>query len=157
MAGTITWWDWGRGMRPESPSERSASCAGRTKSVSARRSTLWSLGCAGRGFPFATFDHLYEAHDDFESVYRAIAESLLREAASGVSLVYAVPGHPMVAERSVRLLLAEGPDRGVRIDVKGAAASSTRPLPAWASIRWRVSPCWTGPPWRLPGSIRAFI
>lgn len=74
------------------------------------------------GISFRTFDYLYEAHADFESVYEAIAESLLQEAISGASPVYAVPGHPMVAERSVRLLLAKGPERGVKIDVKGGSS-----------------------------------
>ncbi len=74
------------------------------------------------GIAFQTFDHLYEAHADFESVYGAIAESLLQEAASGASLIYAVPGHPMVAERSVRMLLAKGPDRGVKVDVRGGGS-----------------------------------
>lgn len=74
------------------------------------------------GISFQTFDHLYEKHADFESVYEAIAESLLEEAASGASPVYAVPGHPMVAERSVQLLLARGADRGVKVDVRGGGS-----------------------------------
>lgn len=74
------------------------------------------------GISFQTFDPLYEKHADFESVYEEIAETLLEEAISGVSPVYAVPGHPMVAERSVQLLLERGPDRGVKIDVKGGGS-----------------------------------
>lgn len=76
----------------------------------------------GEGISFQTFDRFYEEHADFESVYEAIAEALLAEAKQGASLVYAVPGHPMVAERSVRLLLSKGPARGVEIDVRGGGS-----------------------------------
>lgn len=63
------------------------------------------------GIRFETFDRLYEAHADFESAYAAMIERLLAESRSG-DLVYAVPGHPMVAEATVRRLreMAEGGD-----------------------------------------------
>lgn len=75
-----------------------------------------------RGLGFATFDSVYEAHADFESVYREIVDRLLAEAKAGRPVVYAVPGHPMVAERTVRLLREEGPRHGIRVDVRGGGS-----------------------------------
>ena len=50
-----------------------------------------------------TFDHVYEAAPDFATVYETIAERLIEESATG-DLVYAVPGSPLVLERTVELL-----------------------------------------------------
>lgn len=51
------------------------------------------------------FDRCYEEHDHFDLVYRAIAEEVLRLAQRQEPVIYAVPGHPMVGERSVQLVL----------------------------------------------------
>ncbi len=59
--------------------------------------------------PFSTarsFDHHYEQEQEFERVYRAIADDLVAAARSAGRVVYAVPGSPTVAERSVELLRA---------------------------------------------------
>src|SRR5574341_124476 len=52
-----------------------------------------------RGIDVASLDAEYEAADDFESLYRGLAERVLRAAAAG-EVVYAVPGHPLIGERS---------------------------------------------------------
>jgi tetrapyrrole methylase family protein/MazG family protein len=54
-----------------------------------------------------SFDHHYEQEDTFDGVYRAIVTDLVDAARSG-PVVYAVPGSPLVAERTVTLLRAEG-------------------------------------------------
>jgi tetrapyrrole methylase family protein / MazG family protein len=54
-----------------------------------------------------TFDHLYQAADNFEELYRAIVDTLAQAAAESGRLVYAVPGSPLVAERTVELLRAD--------------------------------------------------
>jgi len=60
-----------------------------------------------------TFDHVYDSAPDFATVYATIAERLIDEAAAG-DLVYAVPGSPLVLERTVELLRqAEAEDRVV--------------------------------------------
>jgi tetrapyrrole methylase family protein/MazG family protein len=60
---------------------------------------------ASRRYPDApTFDHHYEA-DDFAQVYRSIVADLIK-AAHQAPVVYAVPGSPTVAERTVALLRA---------------------------------------------------
>lgn len=57
------------------------------------------------GLPVQSFDHIYEQLDeDFEKVYPTIVEELLALAQNG-EVYYGVPGHPAVAEDSVKLLL----------------------------------------------------
>jgi tetrapyrrole methylase family protein/MazG family protein len=70
------------------------------------------------GLRFTSFDSIYEKHQQFEEVYQEIKEFLL-ERAAGEDVVYAVPGHPLVAERTVQLLLEEGPNSGVEIIIGG--------------------------------------
>lgn len=60
--------------------------------------------------PFHSFDAFYEAHDRFEDVYRAITGAVLEAAAAHGAVVYAVPGHPLVAEATVEALLAHEAD-----------------------------------------------
>jgi len=63
---------------------------------------------------YETFDALYETEPSFEAVYEAIADRLIGEARSfGGEIVYAVPGHPSVAEYSVRLLKERCPALGI--------------------------------------------
>ncbi|RAV09691.1 nucleoside triphosphate pyrophosphohydrolase [Paenibacillus contaminans] len=73
------------------------------------------------GIAFTTFDHLYERHDDFEDVYASIADELLALASADPQrkIVYAVPGHPMVAERTTQLLRECCPEAGVELAVLG--------------------------------------
>lgn len=65
---------------------------------------------------FQSFDHVYEAHDQFEDVYNDIVAQLV-EAANEKDIVYAVPGHPRVAETTTVKLLALAKDN-TDIDVK---------------------------------------
>lgn len=51
------------------------------------------------------FDDVYEASDSFDAVYKTIAARLIEAAADG-DLLYAVPGSPLVLERTVELLRA---------------------------------------------------
>ncbi|MCM3768424.1 nucleoside triphosphate pyrophosphohydrolase [Neobacillus niacini] len=73
---------------------------------------------AHEGMTFTSFDDVYEQHDQFDEVYEEIA-SILLEKADTEDVIYAVPGHPLVAERSVQLLFEKGPTAGVNIVVGG--------------------------------------
>jgi tetrapyrrole methylase family protein/MazG family protein len=70
-----------------------------------------------------SFDYLYETHPDRRSLYLAITDALLEEAETlarerpGARVAYAVPGSPLVAERSVELLRRLAPERGVAVEV----------------------------------------
>ncbi|KEK22098.1 nucleoside triphosphate pyrophosphohydrolase [Bacillus gaemokensis] len=70
------------------------------------------------GITYTAFDNVYEAHDTFEIVYETIANTLL-ERAKGKEIIYAVPGHPLVAERTVQLLLQKGKSEQVEIRIEG--------------------------------------
>ncbi len=61
-----------------------------------------------------TFDHFYESADRFADVYAAIVEAVVAAAVEHGEVLYAVPGSPLVLERSVRALRA---DERVRCDV----------------------------------------
>ncbi len=58
------------------------------------------------GISFTSCDDLYETHGSFEEVYQAIVQRILDIAEREGSVLYAVPGDPLVAERTVQLLLA---------------------------------------------------
>ena len=65
--------------------------------------------------PAESFDDLYDRASSFEEVYRAIVDRLAAEADHGhQDVLYAVPGSPLVAERTVELLRAES---GVELEV----------------------------------------
>jgi tetrapyrrole methylase family protein/MazG family protein len=67
---------------------------------------------------FRTFDHLYEKNDKFGDVYAEIELELYKEA-EDKEIIYAVPGHPLVAEQTVQLLLQNGGQRGYEIHIAG--------------------------------------
>src|SRR5690625_1255240 len=51
---------------------------------------------------YHSLDHFYQEHDQFEQVYQAIVDYLIDKAKQQGKICYAVPGHPMLAEQSVR-------------------------------------------------------
>lgn len=57
-----------------------------------------------RGISFTSYDAWYEKAANFEELYHAITEDLTSRARAGEAIVYAVPGSPFVAERTVVLL-----------------------------------------------------
>lgn len=67
------------------------------------------------GIIFESFDSYYEEEDQFKNVYRKIVQTLLEKAKEG-PVLYAVPGHPMLAEQTVQLLLDQDL---VQIDIVG--------------------------------------
>ncbi|HEX4980759.1 MAG TPA: nucleoside triphosphate pyrophosphohydrolase [Ilumatobacteraceae bacterium] len=58
--------------------------------------------------PDATaFDDLYESADTFDDVYTELADRIVQAAVDRGEVLYAVPGSPLVLERSVRHLIAD--------------------------------------------------
>jgi tetrapyrrole methylase family protein/MazG family protein len=80
------------------------------------------------GLTFTSFDALYEAAADFASLYRNIAEQVMREAQHSLpdgslrSVTFAVPGHPLFAESSVAQIreMAESAAIPTRIIASGS-------------------------------------
>lgn len=71
---------------------------------------------AKEGLEFDSFDAVYEANEQFEGVYDKIVAQLIA-AAEKQDIIYAVPGHPMVAEKTVQLLLED--KQGIEVEIKG--------------------------------------
>jgi tetrapyrrole methylase family protein / MazG family protein len=66
----------------------------------------------------STFDHLYDDAESFDDVYERIADGLVAAALEHGEVLYAVPGSPLVLERSVRHLRerATGPNAAIGAD-----------------------------------------
>ncbi len=62
---------------------------------------------------YESFDEIYEREPSFDAVYRTIVTRLLELAARPEGAVYAVPGHPLFGEATVRSLLLRAPETGI--------------------------------------------
>ncbi|MHB1987719.1 MAG: MazG family protein [Acidimicrobiales bacterium] len=69
-----------------------------------------------------SFDDEYETGRDHDEVYSSIVGRLLDAATGGAAVCYAVPGSPVVAERTVQLLRELAPDRSVEVGVEPAVS-----------------------------------
>lgn len=70
-----------------------------------------------RGIKFASYDEFYDRAENFAGLYEKIARDLLTRAQGGEKIVYAVPGSPLVAERTVANLRAFAPGYGVTLEI----------------------------------------
>ncbi|WP_152442785.1 nucleoside triphosphate pyrophosphohydrolase [Bacillus sp. THAF10] len=70
------------------------------------------------GLNYQSFDTIYEQNDAFDSVYEAICQELLSKS-EHQPIIYAVPGHPLVAEMTVQLLLQKEKEGQVSLEIKG--------------------------------------
>ncbi|WP_394239413.1 nucleoside triphosphate pyrophosphohydrolase [Niallia oryzisoli] len=70
------------------------------------------------GFHYQSFDSIYEKNEQFEAVYEEICDTLL-SMENFEEVIYGVPGHPLVAERTVQLLLNRGKEAGIALEVIG--------------------------------------
>ena len=70
-----------------------------------------------RGISFTSYDSFYEGAESFEALYEAIAKDLVKKAATE-DLVYAVPGSPMVAEKTVVLLREYCQQENIKLDIQ---------------------------------------
>jgi tetrapyrrole methylase family protein/MazG family protein len=69
-----------------------------------------------QGTAFTSLDALYGEAPDFGALYPRLAQAVLEQARQG-PLVYAVPGHPLMGEESVRLILRLAPEAGIAVRV----------------------------------------
>ena len=70
-----------------------------------------------RGIEFTSYDHVYEEQNSFDEVYKAIANDCLAQAVAGENLVYAVPGSPLVAEKTVTLIRKLAAEQGIEVAI----------------------------------------
>jgi tetrapyrrole methylase family protein/MazG family protein len=74
------------------------------------------------GIKYKTYDDKYEQYDNFDDVYRSIAEDLIKEHEIFGDIIYGVPGHPLVAETSVKLLIYLCEKNKVEIEILPAVS-----------------------------------
>ncbi|EJT5925387.1 nucleoside triphosphate pyrophosphohydrolase [Clostridium perfringens] len=74
------------------------------------------------GIKFESYDHAYEKYDSFDDVYKYIAEDLITKVKDDEDLIYAVPGHPLVAEKSVINLIELCKENNVQYEVLPAVS-----------------------------------
>ncbi|TDT63466.1 nucleoside triphosphate pyrophosphohydrolase [Fonticella tunisiensis] len=65
------------------------------------------------GIDFKTFDEYYDRGENFDEIY----EKMARKIVSLKNVVYAVPGNPLVAEKSVQLILEYAKDEGIDVEI----------------------------------------
>ncbi|HHT27743.1 MAG TPA: nucleoside triphosphate pyrophosphohydrolase [Firmicutes bacterium] len=68
------------------------------------------------GISYQSFDGLYEQAETFAPLYQEIARQIIAAAAKG-SVTYAVPGHPLVGETTVQLILKEAATAGIAVSI----------------------------------------
>lgn len=74
------------------------------------------------GIKFKSYDHAYEKYDSFDDVYKYIAEDLITKIKDDEDLIYAVPGHPLVAEKSVVNLIELCKENNIQYEVLPAVS-----------------------------------
>lgn len=74
------------------------------------------------GIKFESYDHAYEKYDSFDDVYKYIAEDLITKIKDDEDLIYAVPGHPLVAEKSVVNLIELCKENNIQYEVLPAVS-----------------------------------
>lgn len=70
----------------------------------------------GKGIKYRTFDRVYQECENFQQVYKKIAQEVI-ELGQSSDVVYALPGHPLMAEESVDLIIKEVEDKGLKIKI----------------------------------------
>lgn len=66
---------------------------------------------------FETYDDKYEEGESFDQVYKSIADDLINRYTEFDDIVYAVPGHPLVAEKSVNILLELCKKKSIKTEI----------------------------------------
>jgi MazG family protein len=71
---------------------------------------------------FETYDHIYDKAENFDEVYNLIAKNLIDKQKKFNDIVYAVPGHPLVAEKSVTILLKLCEENSIKTEILTAVS-----------------------------------
>ena len=66
-----------------------------------------------------SFDNLYEASREYQEVYRKIVTSILELARTNGRVIYAVPGHPFVAEATTPAIVKQAKEEGIPCEIVG--------------------------------------
>ncbi|WP_461207198.1 bifunctional methyltransferase/pyrophosphohydrolase YabN [Clostridium sp. DL1XJH146] len=69
------------------------------------------------GVKFDSYDNKYETMESFDKVYQSIADDLINRYKELENIVFAVPGHPLVAEKSVEILLEKCKEQNIPVEI----------------------------------------
>lgn len=69
-----------------------------------------------------TYDFAYDKFDSFDEVYEFIAEDLIKRHDTMDEVIYAVPGHPLVAEKTVNILIELCEKKGIPVEMVPAVS-----------------------------------
>ena len=116
------------GLGPAGPEHFTAATTAALEGIAHRRLRTARHPAAAAVPDAATFDRLYETAESLDEVYAGIVDALVEEAAEHGEVLYLVPGSPLVAERTVELLVADE-----RVEVELLPALSFLDL-AWARL-----------------------
>lgn len=58
-----------------------------------------------KGIEYTSYDYAYEEQQSFEKVYEFLVQDLVKKSQEYESITYCVPGHPLVAENTVAMLI----------------------------------------------------
>ena len=75
-----------------------------------------------KNIKFNTYDNVYESIGSFDEVYLNIANDLIKKHEDLGDLVYAVPGHPLVAEKSVFNLIELCKEKNIEYKIMPAVS-----------------------------------
>jgi tetrapyrrole methylase family protein / MazG family protein len=96
------------GLGPGDPRLVSVAASEAIASIAVRFVRTTRHPSAGLVAPATSFYDLYESAEAITAVYDGVVEALVGAARSHGTVLYAVPGSPLVAERTVELLRADG-------------------------------------------------
>lgn len=66
---------------------------------------------------YTSYDGVYEEKESFEQVYKYIVEDLIAKAKKYKEINYFVPGNPLVAEKTVEILLNSKEEKNIEVEV----------------------------------------
>ncbi len=64
-----------------------------------------------------SFDSFYDEATNWDTLYQRIAQEICTQAEQHSSVLYAVPGHPLIGEASVQLILQQARERSLSISI----------------------------------------
>lgn len=74
------------------------------------------------GIKYKSFDDYYDTMEKFEQVYSQIANTIVEEDRDNINVVYGVPGHPLMAEKSVTMLIKLCDEKGLKYKIYPAVS-----------------------------------
>jgi tetrapyrrole methylase family protein/MazG family protein len=81
-----------------------------------RHPTVQALRDQRPDLTVSSFDDLYEAATNWQGLYETMAAQLIDAATTG-PVIYAVPGHPLIGETSVRVVRARANERDIPVQI----------------------------------------